>query len=405
MKIRIFIFLFLFSVIKSISQSSILGKITSSNGVPLIGASVYFNNTTVGTISDDQGKFGLKIKDGNYILVVSFLGYKTKQLTIDTTKQIDFLTIQLQEESNILDEVEITKTKYDDDWRYNLSKFKRAFLGRTKLASQCKILNEKDLHFDFNFKTNTLTAFARKPLKIKHYGLGYLISYDLVNFKLQKNRLFFSGYARYSNLRKSIRKKWKRNRRTAYNGSQMHFFRSLMLKKAKEDGFNINQFKRVLNPDRPTEKQIKIARELIRLNGGRLNFSKDVSKPITALDSAIVVVRKSRLPKYQDILYKKDVPYSDIISFKGKTPILDFENYLMVIYTKETEEDNYLIGMFGKKKRQSGVQTSNIVLLNGKAVLDKSGITANPDALFNSGYWAFESFANMLPLDYIPLKK
>ncbi len=73
----------------------------------------------------------------------------------------------------------------------------------------------------------------------------------------------------------------------------------------------------------------------------------------------------------------------------------------MVIYTKEIEEENYLIGMFGKRKKASGVQTSNIVLLQGKAFLDRTGITVNPNALFNEGYWGFESLGNMLPLDYI----
>lgn len=391
-------FLFFFGSITA--QITISGKITSKNNEPLIGASVYFNNTTIGTISDKNGKFDLKIKEGSYTLVVSFLGFKTQQIAINTSNKQSFFNIQLKEEENVLDEVEIVKTKYDGEWKYNLARFKQSFLGRSILAKECRILNEKELHFDFNAKTNTLTAIARSPLKIKHSGLGYLILYDLENFTLQQNQLFFSGYAQYKNLRKSIRKKWRSNRIKAYKGSQMHFFRTLLANQVKEEGFVVNQFKRVLNPERPTDEQIKMARQLIRLHGNKINFSKKISEPKTPLDSALVISRKASLPKYRDYLYKRNVPYKEMISFENGIPFVDFENYLMVIYTKEIEEENYLKRMFGRRKKPSGVQTSNTVLRNGKAILDKTGITVNPNALFNEGYWAFEAFGDMLPLDY-----
>ncbi|MCH3884179.1 carboxypeptidase-like regulatory domain-containing protein [Tenacibaculum aquimarinum] len=401
MNIRFLHIIFLLCLSQSFAQTVISGKIISEKNIPLEGASVYFNNTTIGTITNKKGLFRFKIKDGNYILVVSYLGFKTHQLSIDTSKKQKEITIKLQEDNNVLDEILIKKTVYDDDWKYNLNRFKQTLLGRSKLSQECKILNEKDLHFEFNYKTNTLTAIAKKPLKIKHSGLGYLITYDLVDYTLQKNQLFFSGYARYENLRKSVKKKWKRNRQEAFNGSQMHFFRDLINNKYKENGFVVNQFKRVLNPERPSEEKIKSARELIKLNRRNINFSKTISNPTTHLDSALVTVKKARLPKYKDYLYKQNVPYEEIISFENNIPVLVFENHLMVIYTKEIEEENYLIGMFGKRKKASGVQTSNIVLQQGKAFLDRTGITVNPNALFNEGYWGFESFGNMLPLDYI----
>lgn len=395
----IIFFLFTFFSICSFSQIRIKGKVVSNNNESLEGASVYFNNTTVGTITNNKGEFQLKIPNGNYTLVVSFLGYKTKQIPINTSKKQ--MTITLQEDATLLDEVVIQKTKYDNEWKYNLTRFKQAFLGRTKLAEKCKILNPKSLHFEFNSKTNSLTAFTKEPLQIKHKDLGYLITYDLVNFELKGKQLFFSGYARYENLSKSIRRKWEQNRLEAYNGSQMHFLRSLISQNLKHDGFIVNQFKRVLNPERPTEEKIKLARELIRLHT-KVNFLKKIDTPTTPLDSALITIRKSRKPKYRDYLYKKNVPYKDMTLIDKKTHYLNFENYLSVIYTKEPEEENYLKGMFGKRRKALNVQTSNIVLLNGKDIIDKSGILLNPNAIFNEGYWGFESFANMLPLDYQP---
>lgn len=402
MNIRFLIFLLLISFGKNSAQTTISGTLFDETNTPLEGASVYFNNTTVGTITDEKGAFQLKIKEGNYTLVASFLGYEVQQIPIVISSEPKLLNIQMKEANNVLDEVDVSKTVYDDEWRYNLARFKRAFLGRTKLASDCKILNEKDLRFEYDFKTNTLNAFARKPLEIKHTGLGYLISYDLVDFTMTKNQFFYSGYARYQNLRTSVRKKWKRNRLEAYHGSKMHFFRSLINKKIQEEGFVVNQFKRVLNPERPSEEKINQARQLVRLHRRAINFSKKITTPKTPLDSAIVTLRKSRLPKHKDYLYKKNVPYEEMISFENDIPILNFDNYLMIIYTKEPEEKNYLMGIFGKMKKATGVQTSHIVLLHGKSALDKAGVTTTANAIFNEGYWGFESFANMLPLDYSP---
>ena len=56
--------------------------------------------------------------------------------------------------------------------------------------------------------------------------------------------------------------------------------------------------------------------------------------------------------------------------------------------------------MFGKRKKAIGMQTSNIVLIDGKSMIDKSGILVDPKALFVEDYWSFESFANMLPTNY-----
>ena len=107
------------------------------------------------------------------------------------------------------------------------------------------------------------------------------------------------------------------------------------------------------------------------------------------------------------IIYtRSNVPYEEMISYEKDIPYLDFKDYLMVVYTKEPEEENFVKGMFGKNKRKAqNVQTSNLVLLKGKAQIDPSGILLDPNAAFQEEYWGFEAFANMLPLDYQPIKE
>ena len=404
MKKELLFILFVFVTLNAFSQVLIKGKVVSSRNEVLEGASVYLNNTTVGTTTNENGEFRLKIKEGNYDLVVSFIGYKTSQIKINTNIKVGFLNFKLKPDANILEEVIIRKTKYDANWKHSLFRFKQVFLGRTRLAKECKILNPKVLHFEYNPKTNEFTAEVSEPLKIKHKSLGYLITYDLVDFSIKGRRFYFSGYARYKNLKQTIKKRWKRNRLEAFNGSQMHFLRSLIAGDLKEEGFVVNQFKRELNPERPTEAEIKAARELIRLSRKSINFSKKITVPKTALDSALIVSRKSRKPKFLDYLYKRDVPYNEMISNLDNTHFLNFKNYLSIIYLREYEEENYLKGMFRKEKKAPGFQTSSIVLLEGKSIIDNSGFLINPNAVFNEGYWGFESFANMLPLDYQPPK-
>jgi hypothetical protein len=403
---KLLVFIFLFLVLNSYSQFYLKGKVTSTTSEILEGASVYLNNTTIGTTTNSKGEFELKIKEGIYDLVVSFIGYQTAQVHIDTKTKNVFLNFKLKIDTNVLNEVVLKKTVYDADWKYNLSRFKKSFLGRTLSAKTCQILNPKVLHFDFDAKTNTLIAEAKEPLKIKHKGLGYLITYDLVSFSIEGKLLSYLGYTKYDNLKGGKRKQrhWRKNRLKAFNGSRMHFVRSLRSQKLTEEEFVVNQFKRVLNPDRPTEKQIKRARQLLKLYGEHLSFSNKTSAHKTTLDSAKVLLRKVGLPKYIDYLYKTKVPYSDMIFQKNGQVHLNFKNYLSITYLKEAEESNYLIGMFGKRKKASGVQTSAITLLTKTAILDSSGGIINPLDVFSEGYWSYEQFADLLPLDYHPIK-
>ncbi|CAM1371982.1 carboxypeptidase-like regulatory domain-containing protein [Tenacibaculum xiamenense] len=400
MKIRTFLFLaFLYSS-TLLCQITIRGKVFLKNNEALQGASVYLNNTSIGTITNNKGEFELKVKNGYYDLIISFLGFEKRLVKIKNESQ-ENLKIQLTPSNNVLDEVIVKKTVYDDEWKYNLSRFKRAFFGKTNFAKECIIINEKDIFFNFNTKTNTLSAYSKKPIRIKNKALGYLITYELIDFSITSDQLVFSGYSQFKNLKKKLKKKWLANRATAFHGSRMHFFRSLLNKTLKQEGFVVNQFKRIKNPERPSQEKIKQARELLKL-AGRIDISKKITTPKTAIDSAIVTLQKMRLPKFRDYLYKRNVPYSEMVTIKDNEVKLDFENFLSITYLKEAEEPAYLVGMFGKTKKSSGVQSSSIVLLDGNVTMFPSGVVDNPTSVFNEGYWGFEAFAHTLPLDYTP---
>jgi hypothetical protein len=387
------------------SQIIVKGKVTTIDKIPLEGSAVYFNNTMVGTFSNKDGEFWLKVKEGEHELIVSFLGYKRVKYILDTKKKQTNLLFLLEDEPNILDEIIVQKTKYDKDWYYNLAVFKKQFLGVTNLSKDCKILNPKTLYFHFDNKKRKLTAVAKEPLKIRHKGLGYLITYDLVGFIKEQNYVSYSGYSRYENLQggKNKQKRWKKNRTLAYNGSYTHFYKSAINNKIAAEGFVVNQFKRVENKERPSEASIKKAKEFVKLKSP-INFLKKITLPKTRLDSALVILQKISLPQYIDLLYQKNLKQKQIITKKKRLFYLIFKNNLSVTYNKEKEEKGYISGLPFNQRRAVTFQKSSIIPLKEGVTLDLPGNILQPLDILYEGYWSYEKFANTLPLDYQPAK-
>ncbi len=64
------------------AQTSVSGRVTDEAGDPLIGASVLVKGTSDGTITDFDGNFKLNVPEGNKILMISYTGYKSKEVEI-----------------------------------------------------------------------------------------------------------------------------------------------------------------------------------------------------------------------------------------------------------------------------------------------------------------------------------
>jgi hypothetical protein len=400
-----FLLFFIFLAYTSIAQITIRGTVYQDDK-PLDGAAVYFNNTMLGTTTNNEGEFAIPVKHGVYELIISFLGFQKINYSLNTSTYNKPLVFKLIEEESILNEIVIKKTVYDDDWKYNLSVFKKEFIGISKLSEDCKILNPEVLYFEYDNAKGILTAYARKPLKMKHKSLGFLITYELESFVRGKNYITYLGYSRYQEMKGNKRKKrrWAKNRLKAYNGSVVHFYKSLIDDTFKKDGFIVNQFRRVPNSKRPSEEEIRNARQLVRMSGGGLNFSKKIINPKTALDSAMITLKKVRLPKSIDYLYKSKLKKKEIITLKDSVYALSFDNNISIVYKKEREEMAYITRHTFGKPRTPLAQTSSIIPVQKNIVLDKTGVLINPLAVFYEGYWSYEKFGNTLPLDYEPEK-
>ena len=80
----------------------IKGRVTDSDGQPLPGASIVEKGTANGIQSDFDGKFSLGVEGNSAVLIVSYIGYLTKEITLDTVTDY---TIILNTDAQSLDEV------------------------------------------------------------------------------------------------------------------------------------------------------------------------------------------------------------------------------------------------------------------------------------------------------------
>ncbi len=125
------------------AQEEIKGKIVDENNQPLLGANVFWQNTATGTTSDIDGNFTLKKSNESDNLVVSYIGYKTKKITITAT---DFLTISLEAVTN-LEEVTVSKTKKSTEH----SKFQ---VTNVQTMGQKELLKAACCNISESFSTN-----------------------------------------------------------------------------------------------------------------------------------------------------------------------------------------------------------------------------------------------------------
>ncbi|WP_205161200.1 MULTISPECIES: SusC/RagA family TonB-linked outer membrane protein [Arenibacter] len=84
------------------AQTSVTGTVFDEQNVPLPGATVIEKGTKNGTTTDFDGNFTIQVSDANATLAVSFLGYATKDISLNGQSTV---SLTLQEDSSLLDEV------------------------------------------------------------------------------------------------------------------------------------------------------------------------------------------------------------------------------------------------------------------------------------------------------------
>ena len=87
----------------SINQQDkrVTGVVLDDTGTPVIGANVLVKGTTIGTITDMDGRFSLEAP-ADAVLQISYIGFLTQEITVGNKNEI---SISLREDAEALDEL------------------------------------------------------------------------------------------------------------------------------------------------------------------------------------------------------------------------------------------------------------------------------------------------------------
>jgi hypothetical protein len=249
--------LLLFFIMQSAVAQIIKGNvIDAETQEALVGVSVYFDGTTVSTITDANGGFSIQVPKGiNKALIFSYIGYE-KVVLENPGGYTSKLKVLMNEDAETLDEV-VIKGKTIFSRKQMLRAFRKQFLGDNKGGNSSTITNEDDISLYYDSATHTLHAQAKKPLHIVNKYLQYDINFELAEFQvtyystsLLESELasaFYAGTTLFKDISKngSADKK----RRQAYRGSAAHLMRTFYNNDWDKEDFDWYVDKQYMAPD------------------------------------------------------------------------------------------------------------------------------------------------------------
>ncbi|MBS1506158.1 MAG: carboxypeptidase-like regulatory domain-containing protein [Bacteroidetes bacterium] len=318
---------------------------------PLPFANVYINKTTVGTVTNDSGKFLLKkVPLGPAEIVFSFVGYTPAQQRIVVKEKNDLKIVSLNQDVEQLSEIEI-KSSRDKAWEKQERKFEKIFLGTT---SNCKILNPWAINF-VN-ENGVIIATASQPIEIENKILGYHLYFQLKNFRYSASGYVIVGNVLFKELTTTVATEalaWKKNRERAYYGSTKHLMKSILDHRISKNGFSLY-------------------RERIKGKLRSHNFTLELQNNLAAYDTSAIVMPGPSIHEYRLLLKEK----------------------MEVHYDAGFSEKNYYTDI--------NSPISWIEVRGGAVIVSGDGTILNPTDVAVSGEMAEARVSNMLPADYKP---
>ncbi|GAK92808.1 hypothetical protein JCM19298_3296 [Nonlabens ulvanivorans] len=339
--------IFLFHLIGNAQE--IKGRVIDSLTQEAIsGASVYIDGTSRGVITNLDGYFTFNYPENvKSALVVRMLGYKT--IRFNNPLEADLSSILLVQKADELDAVIINPDPWSREKKEGY--FKKYFLGTSTIAADCKILNLDDVKMRFNPVTGLMAARCNKPIMVRNKHLGYLISYDLIDFELQFEKKVLKAGPGIVLPNNALTLESFHLKEAYYLGSS--FFQELS--------------------DKPSRirKYLKRRNDLYKVS--ELRFFRSLAADELQDKGYVLYYDKFAVPIKNHIRVKQFETYS-VVGFRhDKYPIID---------SKNNRTDIYLTGE--------------------QIVVDQHGNNLSGKAIKFNGFMAELRVGGMLPLDFIP---
>jgi hypothetical protein len=354
---------------------NITGIVTDDKDVPIPGATIFIGDSRKVTASDGEGRFTLsQVQPGNYNLVVKMMGYVVLQHSFMLQNKDVRFRFKLQEDNVLLNTVNITSMSLAERKRL-LAIFMECFLGRSKNAARCKILNTDDIRIQFDKKRNILTASSSDFLTIENKALGYTMKYLLNNFTYDRSGfrslIRFDGTLFFEDMKGNAvqQKRWVVERVETYLGSVPHFFRSMFSNTLDENGFVVYQMLTRDAIDAYGKKQQKIPSQYFM--------------PVKSFDKFINKV-DDNFKTFNSGLLTKD------------------STELYVVYTPKKEPGDFLTGGLSVQRffKMPAGQASIIFPTGDSILISRSGDISPVNSILLSGFLAWGQVAAFLPSDY-----
>ena len=78
-----------------VQQKKITGTVTEKNGTPMPGVNVVVTGTTLGTLTDNAGKYSIEVPPGTQTLTFSFTGMVSQEISIGILTQINVTMLEM----------------------------------------------------------------------------------------------------------------------------------------------------------------------------------------------------------------------------------------------------------------------------------------------------------------------
>ena len=355
MKQAILLLLLLFCFLFSEGQVfSVSGVVKDSDGETLPSATIFLDGPEKKTATNDKGEFKLGgLAPGTYQLTVHFIGYKTwKQNVLIRDKSVN-VEVKMETSEKVLNEVVITNKATNSKY---LQIFRQNFLGDTENGRTCMIINPRILKF--SEQGPYVIAKTKGFLEIENRNLGYRIKYLLRDFRINRyNQIAsYTGECIFESMEGSEAEKqvWKENRRIAYQGSLMHYMRSVYRGSTDQEGFYYYRI-------------------------------KDAKKQTQQIDT-------KKLGR-DNIVASKD---STFVNIKFPEPLYVFRDTSTVRNQVEATDEERITNSLNNK---SG---SIMELYLNEAIVDAKGSIIDYRSFLIKGLWGTRRIGDQLPFEYQP---
>lgn len=333
------------------------------SGLPVQDAFVFVDQSEDGSTSDNRGYVSLSYnQDIISEIVISHVAYIPLIIPPSTYRHSIQASDTIFVKRNDFDlETIVVSEKKTNKWKKRFKRFRNDFLGTDPIGKNCKILNPEVLLFEE--RNGDLIATATDLIHINHPHLGYEINFVLINFKISKDHwVTYDGYANFLDKSENA-SDYSDIRNDIFKQSPRYFFKSLINKKEKENGFIVHH---------------------VEYNDGKFSKINQSIDPIHIKMDSLTGQYQCTFENFIDIELSH-IKEEEVNTTMGVSPL---------------EQQRFNTTDSGPITRYKSVH-AQLSKISPSIILNKDGHVLNPQDIKEYGYWGLQRVAHLLPADFV----